>query len=185
MSDSMNRAKKSRVGFLQESNGNWSLMRLMGLMYVLSFAAIAGYSVWKSLETARSNPDAAYVALIFLVAAVFGKNLQKIVEEKGETVYTEGERERSGFLLEDNGARSYTRLQCLALCLISITIGGLTTYFGATVANYQGDGTVFTLLATLGAVCPKLFQKIVEENYGDIVKFAKSSIAESVQSRRD
>lgn len=168
--------REVKSNFLQEANGNYSLMRLMSLIYVFAFAIVAGYSVWKGTVTGIQSSTGIYVGVIYLLAAVLGKNLQKIVEEKGESLYLEGARERTGFLNEDNGTRSFNRLMAISFCIISVAIGGVTVYYGYSLENYQGDGTLFTLVATLGAVCPKLLQKVLEENYSDIIGYTKDKL---------
>lgn len=66
------------VGFLQEDNGNYSTIRLMSFIALISAIVFGGYTVThKEVETAGIN-----ITFSFLVAAFAPKAVQKFAEEK-------------------------------------------------------------------------------------------------------
>ena len=70
--------QKISVGFMKEDNGNYSSMRLMSLIALISAIAFGGFTV--------ANPEVKDVGInltfSFLVAAFTPKTVQKFAENK-------------------------------------------------------------------------------------------------------
>ncbi|MDJ0718129.1 MAG: hypothetical protein QNJ54_28540 [Prochloraceae cyanobacterium] len=72
------RPQKMTVGFMKEDNGNFSSMRLMSLISLISAIAFGGFTL--------AHPDVKEVGInltfSFLVAAFTPKAVQKFAEQK-------------------------------------------------------------------------------------------------------
>ena len=72
------KSPKNSVGFMNEDNGNYSSMRLMSLIALISAIAFGGFTL--------ANPDVKEVGtnltFSFLVAAFTPKAVQKFAEKK-------------------------------------------------------------------------------------------------------
>lgn len=70
------------------------------------------------------------------------------------------EENKVGFFREDNGNKSWMRLNCFVALLVSILFGYLTIQKG----DAAGDGLLITIGFLVAAFAPKAVQKFAETN---------------------